>query len=147
MKMLKRLSLIKFILMVLGTLLPFLAQAQAQVFEFSVVSCDWRPAPHNFSTTQMGVKNLGSKTVDTLYLKYNVLDEKKKIFRSDSWFFKGIREDKTIVDRVLAMDSISCQEISAIEIVSATCSFAGESKKYDCYNAIRPMPGALKVIK
>jgi hypothetical protein len=145
MKMLKRLYLIKFMLIVGGSLLPFLAQAQ--VFEFSVVSCQWHPSPHNFSSTQMGVKNLGSKTVDTLYLKYNVLDEKKKIFRSDSWFFKGIRQDKTIVDRVLAMDSISCQEISAIEIVSATCKFAGESKEYDCYNAIRPMPGALKVIK
>ena len=145
MKMLNRLYLIKFMLIVGGSLLPFLAQAQ--VFEFSVVSCDSHSPPNYFSSTQMGVKNLGSKTVDSIRIKYNVLDEKKKIFRSDSWSFNGIRQDKTVVDRVLAINSISCQEISAIEIVSATCSFVGEAKGYDCYNVIRPMPGALKVIK
>jgi hypothetical protein len=118
--------------------------AQPTVIEFSVISCDARGG---YSTTQMGVKNLGEKTLDTVYIKYNVIDDRGRYFKSDSWFFKGIRQDKTVIDRVLAIDSISCGEIKAIEIVTATCRFAGESTKYGCLNVVKPVNGALKVIK
>lgn len=133
------------VLVLLSTPLLAVSAWAAQPFlEFNVVSCDTRP---QYATTQMGVKNLGEKTVDTVEIKYNVLDEKNKIFRSDSWYFKGIRQNKTVVDRVLAMDSISCREISLIEVISAECRFAGEGRRYDCYDAIKPMSGALKVKK
>jgi hypothetical protein len=134
-----------FILLpICASLFALPAWARQPFLEFSVVSCDTRP---KYSTAQMGVKNLNEKTIESVEIKYNIFDEKNKIFRSDSWFFEGIRQGKTVVDRVLAMDSISCGEISSIEVVSAGCRFAGEKGKYDCYDAIKPMPGALKVKK
>ena len=94
---------------------------------------------------EVGVKNRNERTIDSVWIDYNVYDEYNKIFTSDGWTFKGIRQGKTVVDRVIFIDSLSCDEISAIEVVSAECRFAGEKRGFDCFDAIRPRSGALRV--
>lgn len=121
-----------------------MSETAERFLDFRVVSCR---NSLGGATTELGVKNRNERTIDTVIIDYNVLDGNNKIFTSKDWFFSGIRQGKTVVDRVLFIDSISCNEISSIEVVSAECRFAGEKTDFDCFDAIRPRSGALRIRK
>ena len=126
-------------------LLPIgIVSAQTSAVELKAISCETRGG---YTFIDMSVKNLIERTLDTFYIKYNIIDDQGRYFKSGMWFFKGIRQDKTVIDRAIVIKSIACGEIKAIEIVIATCRFADESAKYDCINVVKPVNGALKVIK
>ena len=121
-----------------------LSETAERFLDFRVVSCR---NSLGGATTELGVKNRNERTIDKVVIDYNVFDGNNKIFTSKGSFFSGIRQGKTVVDRGLFIDSISCNEISSIEVVSAECRFAGEKTDFDCFDAIRPRSGALRIRK
>jgi hypothetical protein len=130
---------------ILITMLPFCAMARPPVLELGTVSCS--SPSRDYASVEMGLKNLHNKTITKAKIQFNILDSKGKLVSSDYWTFNGIREGKTVVNRLGAIDSITCKEIGLFELTNVTCEIAGDSNKYDCYDVTAVSNGPIKLKK